>query len=174
MLVRSIVILINLGLLGLMGWGILQQIKTQQETNRVMADVHKNIRKAHELTVTTNEQLKPLQETAVVVEEMNVKLDNTVNLLSRMNNSLANVQASEQKIVQGLDRLNQNTAMVMEQLGTISRLNEQLLEPATRTAKQTQEEHGLIEDLYEMTGTTIQEVAKLNRKFAFLGKIPVP
>jgi len=40
MLVRSIVILINLGLLGLMGWGILQQIKTQQETNRVMADVH--------------------------------------------------------------------------------------------------------------------------------------
>jgi len=105
---------------------------------------------------------------------MNVKLDNTVNLLSRMNNSLANVQASEQKIVQGLDRLNQNTAMVMEQLGTISRLNEQLLEPATRTAKQTQEEHGLIEDLYEMTGTTIQEVAKLNRKFAFLGKIPVP
>lgn len=49
MLARAIVILINLGLLGLMGWGTFQQITTQQETNRVMADVHKNIRQAHRL-----------------------------------------------------------------------------------------------------------------------------
>jgi len=174
MLVRSIVILINLGLLGLMGWGTFQQITTQQETNQAMADVHENIRQAHQLTVVTNEQLKPLRETAEVVEEMNTKLDNTVNLLARMNNSLANVQASEQKIVQGLDQLNKNTSMVMNQLGNITRINDQLLAPATRTAKQTQSEYGLIEDLYDMTGTTIQEVAKLNRKFAILGKIPVP
>src|SRR5690606_34964274 len=124
MLARAIVILINLGLLGLMGWGTFQQITTQQETNRVMADVHKNIRQAHRLTVVTNEQLKPLGETAEVVEAMNAKLGNTVNLLARMNTSLANVQASEQKIVQGLDRLNKNTTMVMNQLGNISRQNE--------------------------------------------------
>jgi methyl-accepting chemotaxis protein len=174
MLARAIVILINLGLLGLMGWGTFQQITTQQETNRVMADVHKNIRQAHRLPVVTNDQLKPLGETAEVVEAMNAKLGNTVNLLARMNTSLANVQASEQKIVQGLDRLNKNTTMVMNQLGNISRQNEQLLASATRTAKQSRSEHNLVEDLYDMTGTTIQQVAKLNRKFAILGKIPVP
>lgn len=174
MLVRSIVILINLGLLGLMGWGIYQQITTQQETNQVMADVHENIRQAHQLTVVTNKQLKPLAETAEIVEEMNAKLDNTVFLLARMNSSLANVQASEEKIIQGLDRLNNNTTTVLNQLGNISRDNDQLLASATRTETQTRSERGLIEDLYDMTGTTIYEVAKLNRKFAILGNIPVP
>ena len=174
MLTRFILILVNLGFLGLMGWGVSQQIAIQEETNQVMSDVHENIRLAHQLTVVTNVQLDPLRETASIVEEMNAKLDNTVNLLSSMNNSLANVQASELNIIRGMDRLNKNTTMVMNHLGNISRINDLFLAPATRTAEQIRSEYALFEDLYDMTGTTIQEVAKLNRKFALLGKIPVP
>jgi len=174
MLARFIVILINLGLLGLMGWGACQQITIHKEISRVMAEVHENIRLAHQLTVVTNEQLSPVRETAAIVEEMNAKLDNTVNLLSSMNKSLANVQASELDIIQGMDRLNKNTTLVMNRLGNISRTNELFLAPATRTAEQIRNKYALFEELYDMTGITIQEMAKLNRKFALLGKIPVP
>ena len=174
MLVRSIVILINLGLLGLMGWGTFQQITTQQETNRVMADVHENIRQAHQLTVVTNEQLKPLRETAAGGGRDEHQTGQHRQPPFPHEHQPGQRAGKREKIVQGLDRLNKNTTMVMNQLGNISRLNEQLLAPATRTAKQTKTEYGLIEDLYEMTGATIQEVAKLNRKFAFLGKIPLP
>jgi hypothetical protein len=174
LLARAVVLTINLALLGLTLWGTIQQIETQKSTNQVMAEVHQNIKKAHALTVTTNHQLQPLRETADTIEIMNGKLDRTNQMLTHMNHSLNRVTISEQKIVTGLDQLNQNTYIVMNQINHLQGANGRLVPPSSTVAKQTKHEHDLMKSLYEMTGTSIQEIAKLNRKFAWVGLLPLP
>ncbi|GGE27114.1 hypothetical protein GCM10011571_31650 [Marinithermofilum abyssi] len=172
MTARAVIILINLALLGLTGWGTFQQIVTQKDTNEVMVRVHKNIRKAHELTVITNQQLEPLRETADTMESMNGKLHRSNQMLSNMNLHLANVILSEQKIVSGLDRLNQNMILVHGQLNTLHTQNTKVLKPASNVVQQTRSESSTLKKLYDLTGTSIEELAEINRKFAFLGYLP--
>ncbi|MBN2911053.1 hypothetical protein JQC72_16290 [Polycladomyces sp. WAk] len=174
MLARAVVLTINFVLLGLTLWGTIQQIETQKSTNKIMAEVHQNIKKARALTVTTNRQLQPLRETADTIETMNGKLDRTNQMLTHMNQSLNRVTISEQKIVTGLDQLNQNTYVVLNQINRLQGVNGQLIPPSSTVAKQTQGEHELMTSLYELTGTSIQEIAKLNRKFAWVGLLPLP
>lgn len=174
MLARAVVWMINLVLLGLTLWGTFQQIVTQKSTNLVMAQVHQNIKKAQELTVITNQRLQPLRETADSIEKMNGKLDSTNQMLTHMNQSLNRVTISEQKIVTGLDQLNQNTMIVLNQIQRLQGANGRLIPPSSTVATQTQNEHDFMESLYEMTGTSIEEIAKLNRKFAWVGMLPLP
>ncbi|MFC4077733.1 hypothetical protein [Salinithrix halophila] len=174
MITKGLILLINLLLLSFTIWGTIQQIATQKETNRVMAQVHDNIRLAGKLTADTNQKLKPLQATAESIEEMNTKLSRTNGKLQKMNGSLSRVVESEGKIVKGLDSLNGNTALVITQLNALKAQNEELIAPSSRVAGQTQQEHATLERLYSLTGTSIRELATVNRKFAVLGALPLP
>lgn len=165
---RTLFILINLVLLGLVGVGTAKQIDTQKENNQVMADVHNNINQAKTLTMETNQRLEPLRATALTLEEMNGKLTKTNETLVGMNKNLASVIDSEANIVQGLDSLNQNTANVIQQMKVVKQKNAALQGPAQTVAKQTGTEYGTIERLYDLTGVSIRELTEINNKFAYL------
>ncbi|SEN29101.1 hypothetical protein [Lihuaxuella thermophila] len=165
-------LMINLALFGLFGWGTFQQISNQQQMNRVMADVHQHIKEAHRLTTITNQQLQPLRETADTIKQMNSKLTSTHQMLSNMNRSLNRVTASEQKIVTGLDHLNRHTSTVLSQLNSLRDQNGQLVPQATALAEQTNTENDYLKTLSRLTSISINELAELNQKFKWLSYLP--
>jgi len=164
--------MINLALFGLFCWGTFQQISNQRTMNQVMAEVHQNIREAHRLTTITNRQLKPLRETTDTIKQMNTKLTNTNQMLSSMNASLNRVTVSEQKIVSGLDTLNNHTSTVLSQLNTRRGSNQQLVPQATALAEQTNTENGYLKTLSHLTDISIKELKELNQKFKWLSYLP--
>jgi uncharacterized protein (DUF3084 family) len=165
-------LLANLVLFALFGWGTLEQISNQKQTNQLMGEVYNNIVLSYQLTKTTTDRLQPLPETAATIEQMNQKLDLTRKELTQMNQSLARVTVNEQKIITGLDRLNADTSVANDQLKSILEQNGQLV-PLTRSlATQTDEENGLITALSRLTRTSIGELRELNEKLTILSVLP--
>jgi TolA-binding protein len=170
--VKISLILFQLVLLGLFGWGTVLQIENQRNTNEVMAKVKTDIHRARELTRITNEQLAPLVMTASTIEQMNNKLSRTHQTLSVMNSRIQSVIQSEQKIVTGLDNLNEKTALVAEELKSIFGTNKPISSAASGLASQTSGENSLMETLSALTDESIRQLRTLNRKMAWLGYLP--
>lgn len=169
---KAWLLIINFTLFGLFGWGTYQQITNQQATNQVMIEVHQNVKQAHQLTKVTNQQLTPLRQTTSTIENMNNKLTDTEMMLTAMNGSIERVTVSEQKIVDGLDRLNGHTGTVLQQLNTLSSSNQKLVPLATTVASQTSTENDILTKLSQLTNISIQELAELNKKFKWLSYLP--
>jgi TolA-binding protein len=170
--VKASWIFVQLILLALFGWGTALQIENQKSTNEVMNKVRLNIQRARELTRTTNENLAPLERTASTIEQMNNKLSRTHQTLSVMNTRIQSVIQSEQKIVTGLDHLNEKTAQVAEELKSISGTNQSISPTASGLASQTAEENSLMRSLSALTDESIRQLRTLNRKLAWLGYLP--
>ncbi|MFC7439768.1 hypothetical protein [Laceyella putida] len=171
-MLKGVLLMVNLLLLALFGWGTVQQIKNQQATNQVMREVAHNVELTKQLTEETNRQLAPLRETSATIEAMNAKLAGTEGKLQNMNRSVDRVIASEQKIIDGLDRLNGSTRTVVGQLETLARQNERLVPTAAGVSSQTAEENRYIQSLSGLTNTSIAELSELNRKFKWLSYLP--
>lgn len=96
-----------------------------------MEEVYQNISRSRALTEQTNRHLAPLSQTAAVMQEMNQQLSDTKKRLNHMNEKIGRVNASEQKIITGLDELNEYTKNVYEGLGGnfLSKQRNQAVEP---------------------------------------------
>jgi len=170
--VKAFWILVQLILLALFGWGTALQIENQKSTNEVMNKVRINIQRARELTRTTNQHLAPLEQTASTIGQMNNKLSRTHQTLSVMNKRIQSVIQSEQKIVTGLDRLNEKTVLVAKELQSISKTNQSISPVTSGLASQTSEENSLLGALSDLTDESIQQLKTINRKMAWLGYLP--
>jgi uncharacterized coiled-coil DUF342 family protein len=162
----------NAVLLILFGAGTYQQIVNQKNTNLVMEEVYQNISRSRKLTQETNRHLAPLAETATVMQEMNQQLSDTKKRLNHMNEKIGRVNASEQKIITGLDELNGYTKNVYEGLGEISSQNKEIKQLSQTMSEQSNRENRSLLDLSKLTRQSIQELNQLNKKLAWLGLLP--
>lgn len=162
----------NVVLLILFGVGTYQQILNQKNTNQVMEEVYRNISRSSELTQKTNHHLSPLAQTATVMQEMNQQLSDTKNRLRHMNQKISQVNASEQKIITGLDELNRYTKTVYRDLGGIASKNKEIQPLSQMISEQSVSENRSLLDLSKLTRQSISELNELNRKLAWLGLLP--
>jgi methyl-accepting chemotaxis protein len=162
----------NVVLLILFGAGTYQQIVNQKNTNLVMEEVYQNISRSRALTEQTNRHLAPLSQTAAVMQEMNQQLSDTKKRLNHMNEKIGRVNASEQKIITGLDELNEYTKNVYEGLGEISSQNKEIKQLSQTISEQSNRENRSLLDLSKLTRQSIQELNQLNKKLAWLGLLP--
>lgn len=162
----------NVVLLILFGVGTYQQIVNQKNTNLVMEEVYQNISRSSELTQKTNQHLAPLAQTATVMQEMNQQMSDTKNRLNHMNQKIGQVNASEQKIIIGLDELNRFTKTVYKDLEEISSKNKEIRPLSQTISEQSTSENRSLLDLSKLTRQSISELNELNRKLAWLGLLP--
>lgn len=147
---------------------MLGQVAIQSDLNAAMQGVLGSVRQAGALTRETAVALRPLANTAATMEAMNSQLRITSGDLGEINATMGRLAGQQEAVVARLAVLNERTGGVVEALGAIDRQNREMYGTSAALTRQTYGQAGALNELSGLTGVAIEQLRKLNRKFAFL------
>jgi hypothetical protein len=153
-------------------WALLGQVALQAQLNDALLGVKQNVALARDLTHGTAEALAPMANTAVTLQSMNGTLKSTTGDLAAMNGSMSRVMGYQQSILIRLKSLNGTTQDVVTLLGDVGRKNDTLLKSTAALATQTAGEADTLWQLSGSAGQSIRHMQTLNRRLAFLKRLP--
>jgi hypothetical protein len=167
-IVRWIPWIISLGAALYTGSALMAQVAIGEELGAAMAGVYANVSEARRLTGETADALAPLATTAVTLEGMNTALGATVIDIAAINGAMGRITERQAAILGRLGSLNGRTEGLVGALGEIDSRNRALLSATAALAAQTEGQVSSLRTLSTLTEETIDHLAVVNRRFAFL------
>lgn len=152
------------------GWALMAQVAIADELGTAMAGVYANVSEARRLTGETAQALAPLVTTAATLEDMNAELGGTVADIAAINGAMGRITERQAAILGRLGSLNGRTEGLVVALGKIDSRNRALLSTTTALAVQAEGQAASLRRLSSLTEETIDHLAIVNRRFAFLGE----
>jgi hypothetical protein len=167
--------LIELGTLAALAvvvYGLYNMTITQGQTNDVVDQVIQDMKVTRQLTIETNNELTPLSEATAKLAHLNELVNQVLPQLHAATQSLNDLADKETKIVSVVTALNSDTGAVVNDLKTVTDLNNTLLSLNTTSADGAYAELGKINNLNQLSDVSIAQLRELNKKFALLGSLP--
>jgi hypothetical protein len=157
---------------GLFGYSLMQQTELQGGMNDTMTLINRSIAATGQLVQETSVALDPLAATTAGLAQIEQREEQTVQHLNVMNEHLAKTADYERTIIHGLEALNGTTSGVGGRLDDMKRVVEALNRASGGIETQSTAEDRNVQQLNEMTQTSIDELRRLNDKLAPLRLLP--
>jgi hypothetical protein len=153
-------------------YSLLQITAIQAQMNQTMQTINTSVAATGAIVQDTAQALQPLTATTQALVHIEQRQVQTTGHLAAMNNHLRNIGAAESAIISHLDSLNQTENQIIGQLSTMAEVNRQLLQKSQDSTAQAWTEANRVNQLNDMTATSIQELHEMNGKLKVLRLVP--